>query len=414
MTTARMTTERPPLDDFRTKWARLMAWQGAVWLPVVPPFGALVELAAIIAAIMLADWALPGVDIATLEPSPYWLPVLLLSLQYGTVAGLLAAGISTIAHVLAGLPEQAVGENLFTYLLRIWALPILWIGVSLLLGQFRLRQIEVKQALQQTLGQRTAEAQTLTLYAKDLEQRCHRLERHMTSRQVVSGSGLLDALSALVRTDPSNGSSVGATLASALDTVRAEAFPGAQISLFSVTPVGCELAAKSGWPESAAWPHEIPATHPLYRAITGERRTVSVLNRGDETVLAGHGLAAHPIFSAESGRVAGLIKIEAADASLITEQLPYRLAVIARLVAPALTDPRSAADNRGLRAVSQNGLHNGPHNGPEPVRLTRGWQHHTWRDTARDAASPAAGSALPDPSTAGDAAARSSRPKRAT
>ncbi len=426
---ARKTTERPPLDDIKAKWARLMAWQGAVWLPVVPPFGALVELAAIVAAIMLAAWALPGVDIATLEPSPYWLPVLLLSLQYGTVAGLLAAGVSTIAHVLAGLPEQAVGENLFTYLLRIWALPILWIGVSLLLGQFRLRQIEVKQALQQTLGQRTAEAQTLSRYAKDLEQRCHRLERHMTARAVASGSGLLDALSALVRSDPSHGHSAGASLASALDAVRAEAFPGAQISLFSVTPVGCELVAKSGWPETAAWPHEIAASHPLYRAIASERRTVSVLNRGDEAVLAGHGLAAQPIFSTDGDRVTGLIKIEFADASLINEQLPQRLAVIARLVAPVLVspmlvspvrvaavlaDPRAVVDHRGLRAV--------PHEGPElatvpaplpatvQARLTRGWPHHAWRDAASPLASPASA----DPSTAGEPAARSAQPTRAT
>lgn len=194
------------------------------------------------------------------------------------------------------------------------------------------------------------------------------------------------------------------SLASALDAVRAEAFPGAQISLFSVTPVGCELAAKSGWPDSAVWAHDIAATHPLYRAITVERRTVSVLNRGDETVLAGHGLAAHPIFSADSGRVAGLIKIEAADASLINEQLPHRLAVIARLVAPALTDARIAADNRGLRAVPHDGLPP-----PPPARLTRGWPHHNWRDTAGAATGPASA----EPSTAGDAAARSARPKRA-
>ncbi len=119
---------------------------GAVWLPVLPPVGAFVELVLVMGLIYLVSYLIPGIDLATLEPSPFWVPVLLLSLQYGTVAGLLAAAVATLAYTINGLPEQAIGENLFAFLLRIWALPILWIGVALVLGQFRLRQIEVKQS----------------------------------------------------------------------------------------------------------------------------------------------------------------------------------------------------------------------------------------------------------------------------
>jgi polysaccharide biosynthesis protein PelD len=366
--------------------------------PVLPPVQALIELAVLMALIAIADWALPGLDIAALEPSPYWLPVLLLSLQYGTIAGLLAAAAATVAHVLNGFPEQSIGENLFPYLLRIWALPMLWIGVALLLGQFRLRQIEVKRTLRRDLEQRTLEAQTLAGYAKDLEDRCRRLERHVSSGQSIAiNSGrmpaslaALDALAPLTRS--------ASDLAAGLDGIATAVMPGASLSVFAVTPAGCGLVVASGWPETAPWKSEIPAAHPLYRAMTGERRGVSVLNRGDEAILGSEGLAACPIFAPDSGRVIGILKLEAADASYLTRATPEHLATIARLVAPALGEPRIVVDNSARAVRTESAV---------PSRLTRGWRQVAWRDAGLSE-SVAHGAPVQDE----DADERSPRPKR--
>lgn len=337
---------------------------------MLPPLGALIELAALTLLILAADWMLPNVDLADIEPSPYWLPVLLLSLQYGTVAGLLAAAVATAVYVFNGFAEQAIGENLFTYLLRIWALPILWVGASLILGQFRLRQIEMKQHLQRDLSLRSAEAKSLADYNSALEARCKRLERQLAVNAAGEPSGVLDALARFSGAD--------ADTAQSFDALVRTILPGATASLYAATPFGFALIARSGAQASEDWPAEIEASHPLARHLNAERRTVSVLNKGDEALLSQHGadqgLVAHPIVAPDGSRVVGLIKIEAAEPRLIDAKIGARLNVIAKLAAPALAEPRIVVNNEE-RDIAQGARQN---------ELTKGWRQLTWRVITSD------------------------------
>lgn len=375
------------MSEFKQKWLRLKNWQSAIWQPVLPPLGAVIELASLTALIMAVDWMFPSIGLNELEPSPYWLPVLLLSLQYGTVAGLLAAGVATAVYIFNGFPEQAIGENLFTYLLRIWALPMLWVGASLILGQFRLRQIEVKQNLSRDLDQRRLEAQSLAGYSKDLEARCHILERQLAINTASDPAHVLDALAGLSATD--------VDVAAVFDQLCRTAFPRAQMSVFAATPFGFACVAKSNWANDAVWAQEFNATHAMARAVTGERRTLSVLMPGDEITLATQGLVVQPIIAADTARVVGFIKIEAAAPRLIDAGIGSRLSVIARFIAPALTEPRIVINNdaRGVAEAAKS---------PE---LTKGWRQVSWRVISANDASV-------DGTAPVDASAPASRPSR--
>lgn len=350
------------LRDWRTP-------HGAVWLPVLPPAGAFAELAILIGAIQFASQIVPGLDVLSLEPSPYWLPVLLLSLQYGTVAGLMAAGAATLAYVMHGLPEQLIDENHFAYLLRVWALPILWIAVALILGQFRLRQIERKEDLTSKLGQRTREAEVLAVYARDLERRCRQLERQVTSRPATHGGALLDAIALM--------SEPNADFARTFERLCEAAFPGAQLSIYGLMAGGLEPVCTMG----DAKPTRIATSHAIYKAAIGERRALSVLDADEEIALGGDGLAVVPIVLppavahapatiAESGRVLGVLKLDQADGAVLSDGLSDRLMVVARLLAPMLAEPRIIVDNTGP-AVG-------------PARLTRGGRHVSWQDKPQD------------------------------
>lgn len=332
----------------------------------------------------------PGVEIAALEPSPFWVPVLLLSLQYGTVAGLLAAAAAALAYTINGLPEQAIGENLFAFLLRIWALPILWIGVALVLGQFRLRQIEVKQDLKHRLNSRTAEAESLATYASALEDRCHRLERQLTSLGPASGAVALDCLAAL--SDPA------IDFVQSLDVLRQHVFPGARITVYAVSPAALEAVAGSADEGVATGLNSIPAHHPLYRAAVGERRAVSVLRAEDEAMLAGIAHAVQPILHPENKRVIGLLSFEAGDPSQLLKDLDARLAMIARFIAPWLAEPRIVVDNteRPAQPAEAGG-----------GRLARGWRLLSWQKVSRPDGPDGIESA---PASDGNAARNQSRP----
>jgi polysaccharide biosynthesis protein PelD len=350
---------------WKSSWARLKGWNRAGGLPVLPPWGALVELGVLFTLIILADWAFPAIGVTALEPSPFWLPVLLLSLQYGTVAGLLAAAAAIFCYVYNGLAEQAIGENFFSYLLRIWALPILWIGVALVLGQFRLRQIAAKQELRQELTKRSIEAQTLAGYSKDLEARCQRLERQLTTRSAAPVKPVLDALMGLA------GPAVD--INAALDIVTRQIWPGAAVSVFSVSPSGCELIGTSGWPAETHWAKAISADHPLYKAIVAQRRPVSVINRGDEAVLAGEGIAATPILTTDGGRVVGMLKIENIDAAFLDSANDAHRALLAQLLVIGRSEPHVVVDNEVHDGAASNDVR------PAVARFASGWRLNHWR-----------------------------------
>ncbi len=355
------------MNSLKDRWLRLKNWQSAIWLPVLPPVGALVELAALTAIILAIDWMLPNVDLADVEPSPYWLPVLLLSLQYGTVGGLLAASVATAAYIFNGFPEQAIGENLFSYLLRIWALPMLWVGTSLILGQFRLRQIEVKQRLKRDLDQRSLEAHSLAGYNKELEARCHRLERALAVTAAGNPAEVLKTLSELML-QPGG-------LEAHFDRLCAEVFPGAELSVFAATPFGFSCVATAGWNADAPWLTEFTATHALARSILTERRALSVLNASDEAILSNQGLVVQPVSYGDGPRIVGFIKLESSGPAHIDAQTSARLSVISRLVASQLAEPRVVVSNPVRDAVDGGG---------KAAELTKGWRHSNWRVISAD------------------------------
>ena len=308
-------------------------------LDVLPPLSALVELTAIFAVLLAIDWLWPALDFNNVQPSPYWLAVLLLSLQYGTASGSIAAIVSIAVYfALATLPEQGVGENEFAYRLRILAQPIGWIATAVFLGQFRMVQIAAKRELMLKLAELEAQSQTLAGYANRLRGRCDTLERDIVARSGAEDRRLLTALAKL--RDPA--SAAGPAIADCL----AAAYPGGTVSLYVRTPAGWQRAASAGWPEPAPWLDLIPLDHPLASAIAA-KRSLNVVRSGDEFALAGQGLAAIPVVNETGGAVTAMIKVEAAEARFLTENLDSELAVLANALScrvPGLAaQPRPAA-----------------------------------------------------------------------
>jgi polysaccharide biosynthesis protein PelD len=303
-------------------------------LQVLPPLTAVAELVAIVGIILTVDWLWPSLDINNVVPSVYWLPVLLLSLQYGTASGTLAVLVAIAAYfTFATMPEQGVGENEFAYRLRILAQPIGWIASAVLLGQFRMIQISAKRELQRRVDELEIQRQTLADHANALRSRCDRLEREIAARPGQRGTGLMEALGAL-RSAPTGQAAATGCLAAA--------FPGASVSLFVRQGASLHCAAHTGWATGADWPAIIAPDQALYQAIAGDRTGVCVVNARDDLALRGQGLAAVPIVTARSQRVIGMIKIERADASMISSELLAQLDVLAAIIEPLLEDTGSS------------------------------------------------------------------------
>jgi polysaccharide biosynthesis protein PelD len=77
----------------------------------------------------------------TVQPHPFWVPVLLVAVQHGTNAGLLAAGAATAALLIGNLPPQGIDQDYYAYLFEITWQPLLWMAAALILGELRTRQV---------------------------------------------------------------------------------------------------------------------------------------------------------------------------------------------------------------------------------------------------------------------------------
>ena len=300
-------------------------------LPVLPPLSAIAEIVIVFAMIYGLDALTPNQAILDLSPHPFWIPVLLVSLQYGTVSGLIAAAIAIGLSMFAGLPEQDIGENLFTYFLRVWGQPVLWIAVALLVGQFRMRQLAVKLELKQENRELRQQRNDLARHAGELRGRVERLEQELVARHVQSPHKAAAALADTIR---KGGLGAEADRHDALLQASTAIFPNATIVAYCLHDrVLTECAVVGRKPDTGSR-IRIESTDPIYRAVVDHRRTLTVLDRLGELALAGAGLAAVPIAGGDDDELFGVLIVESADPEQLRPEGLAALQLLAYALAP--------------------------------------------------------------------------------
>lgn len=347
-------------------------------MPILPPWTAIFELVVFVLAVEALAFFVPGFDFTALKPNPGWLPVLLLSLQYGTVSGLLAAFTATVLSMIQGLPEQEIGENYYAYLVRSFSEPMLWLGTAMLIGQFRLRQISEKRELKRIVSDLTRDRAALADFAGTLRSRCDRLEREIVTRPRLP---MLSTMAAIAGGRTESARPAGPLLHSVLSDL----VPGVRASLFELRPEGAirialldtdhgpESAQSSTAAADAISPPMIAATHPLLHAIEGEGRALTVLRAEDEPTLDGLGLAAVPVRASKSEPVRGLLLIERAGVDAIDPATLPGLELAAEGLASAMdhsSSPIVRAPDTVTASPAARHL-----NGPASVRPRTLWEH---------------------------------------
>jgi hypothetical protein len=351
-------------------------------VPLLPRRTAIVELAIFVLIVLVVEWQWPNFDLNAVQPNPCWLPVLLLSLQYGTVSGLLAAAIAIVLTMLGGFPEQDIDEPHFAYLLRIWAQPLLWIAAAVVLGQFRYRQIAAKVDLMQRIDDLENQRSAIAANATNLRTRCDRLERQIVGRSEPNVIRVLSRLTMLQNAEPD---AARAAFADILQT----ALPGCTATLWRrESPAGTtwHRIAHSG--NLSALPSEkFVEDTPLLRAFDGGLTALSVMTSEGERLLAGSGLAAAAILDEVTGSPIGFLRIERVEPGLLGDELAGAVETLAQAMQPAVqirdiaphadTNPRAGLRlasglRRGWRQIRSFGMRDEPDGptAPAPQKTT--------------------------------------------
>lgn len=118
----------------------------------------------------MMDASSPG---ASSMPHAFWIPVLLMAVQYGTMGGLFAACSASLLYFATDLPTQSAAQDFYDYAAFAAAQPCAWFAAALVLGGLRTlhmhHQARLVDRLEQTEAVAEELAERLTGAAREME-----------------------------------------------------------------------------------------------------------------------------------------------------------------------------------------------------------------------------------------------------
>ncbi len=264
---------------------------------------AIIEIVLFLAIALALDiFVLDGTRFRDAHPHPFWLLILLVSVQYGTAEGMVAAAGCTLAFLMGAIPPQSVGEDFYDHLFDVVKLPVLWFAAAVTLGEIRARH----RRAHEELSVRYEELRARSAQLSNAYRRLVRVKENLEVRVVGQLRTFLttyETARLIERSDP------GEVLLAIVDVVRSIVTPE-KFSLFLLNDEVLEAAIQDGWGPKDRYARTFNAHSPLYQEVVDQKRVICITNEADEAALSREGVLAGPLLNGETGGVIGMLKIE--------------------------------------------------------------------------------------------------------
>lgn len=254
-------------------------------------------------------------------PNPLWLPVVMLALQHGLLAGLTAALLAAALQFAPGLPPPLLAEDLYAYVGRVAFEPIAWTAVALFVGQVRSREIRNAAALQARLAERTLHADGVTELSVHLRQRVETLERQIAAN---ADASIADVAEAIISLEHAGWESFSTYLRRFILLMTG----GTEFTVYLLGEGGLYPAFVSEGEPVRSAEGVIERKAPLFAAIVNERRVLSATNPGCAALLGNVGILASPLLDTSgSNQVTGMLVLSGASADDLPDDIERRFAL---------------------------------------------------------------------------------------
>jgi hypothetical protein len=314
---------------------------GGRWTGMRVHRNALIETASFLAAAVVLQWWLlePG-TLAGLKPHPFWIPVVLVSLQYGTIDGIVAVAACIATQWLLGWPQSA-DEDYLAHVSRTLGEPVLWLGAALVIGEFRLRQIGEIEELRAELGEAVRQRDTLAGGLVGAHDRIRRLETELAAMAPDRAAELIEVLSSL------RPGAARATVERAIAVCAEVALAADCLSLFELSAGALLATLRIGSGAGSSPVVRVQPGDPLYERVVRERAVLSTLRREDRSALRDYGLFAAPVLCPRSGQVLGMLMVEHMRAAAAGPAVERRLVALCAHLAVVLASTAAGPAGRG-------------------------------------------------------------------
>ncbi len=238
----------------------------------------------------------------SVNPHPFWIIVILLSAQYGTTEGLVAATLSTIILLMGNYPEQDLLQDQYTYFLYIAKNPILWFVAAALIGEIRGRHIRERDRLRLAALEAEKKEKAIASNYQNLKMAKERLEVKVAGKMQTTLMSY-EALKKLESLDKD------IILQGAVDLMRTFIAPE-KCSVYLLEDNQLKNIAANGWQSDDPYLTSFSPNSKLFQEVIGGAKVVAVTNPEDRVTLAGEGIIAAPIKSSQKKTIYGMIKVE--------------------------------------------------------------------------------------------------------
>lgn len=203
-------------------------------------------------------------------PNPLWLPVIILSLQHGTLAGITAAVAASGLFLSEGLPPAVFSEDLYQYTGRVFVEPIGWTCAALLIGHVRNRQIRERSELQAELAERDQHCRAVAELCDDFRRRAEMLERHIAANAISSHAEMVEAVCGLHESDSTN-------FTDRLSRFILLVTGASEFALYLLRDNELRIAIDVPNEHANSVDMVVPAHDPLFEAVVNSRKTLLFL-----------------------------------------------------------------------------------------------------------------------------------------
>ncbi|OSQ35564.1 hypothetical protein [Thalassospira mesophila] len=275
---------------------------------------AIIELAVFMGLFLAVDYVLgTGDRFWAIAPHPLWAVVILLSVQYGTTAGLIAAIACSAALLTGHLPVQNVDQDYYDYLLYIGWRPIVWMLSALFLGELRRRQLVENAELHAEVAQTHLREETLSKAYSSTMERVNFLERQIAT-QAQTVLTVFRAAQNVERLE------VGDVI-TGIESLVEEILAPNKFSVFVPSRNNLDALVSHGWDTPTEFSRQITGDSALYSVLLTERRTLMVTREADSLIMGSDALIAIPIQNNVTGDVIAVIRIEEIDFDKLNSSL---------------------------------------------------------------------------------------------
>lgn len=243
-----------------------------------------------------------GTRFINVSPNPFWIILLLVTVQYDLQESILCVIFMTIFIYAWNVPSYQFDQTYFAYLSGLFILPSEWLITSIVLSLIKMKRVKRRTHLNEEIENLNSRISKLTDSFSLIEDKNLKLEMKLATENTTAIK-IDNAVQMLAKISPYNFLEI-------FKEVVISVFSPEKFSIFMLNETGLELSASNNWLETDSYKKIFISNTDIYKKIISEKKLLCVNSPDDQKILSNEGVLASALYDKSTGEVCGMLKFE--------------------------------------------------------------------------------------------------------